>query len=312
MCTAIQSEQGLFGRTLDYEISFGETVTIAPRNFRFNFGYAEPCDTHFAIIGMATVRDGYPLFYDAVNEKGLAVAGLNFPKSAYFPQPENGKKNIATFELIPYILGSCSDVDNARQALENTVIHGEAFSPELPAASLHWMIADRDKSIVLESRRDGLFIYENTAAVLTNEPPFPRATAYLKGFSHLSHTEPDGVVDSRGTGAVGLPGDYSSRSRFVRAAFLNSAAILPDGRDEQVAEFFNVLGAVEVPQGALRLKNEKLVTSIYTSCIDQKTAVYYYKTQKNSRVTKVALAGREDGDTLISFPLKTNTDFLYE
>ena len=80
MCTAAtyKTKDFYFGRTLDYEFSYGDEVTVTPRNFCFRFRHMSEVKTHYAMIGMAYVADDYPLYYDAVNEKGLGMAGLNF------------------------------------------------------------------------------------------------------------------------------------------------------------------------------------------------------------------------------------------
>ncbi|MBR4949710.1 MAG: linear amide C-N hydrolase, partial [Clostridia bacterium] len=106
MCTAItyKTDDFYFGRTLDYEFSYGERVTIAPRNFFLNFKNGETIKSHYAILGMAHVSENYPLFYDGINEKGLAMAGLNFPQNAHYNEELDEKNNIASFELILYIL----------------------------------------------------------------------------------------------------------------------------------------------------------------------------------------------------------------
>ena len=109
MCTAAtyKTKDFYFGRTLDYEISYGDNVVITPRNYKFELRNGEKITSHYAIIGMACVMRDYPLYYDAVNEKGLAIAGLNLVGNAHYNKSESGKNNIAQFELIPYILGKC-------------------------------------------------------------------------------------------------------------------------------------------------------------------------------------------------------------
>ena len=110
MCTAVtyKTKDFYFGRTLDYDFSYVEEITITPRNFLLRFRETEAFQKHFAFIGMAFVKDGYPLYYDAVNEKGLCMAGLNFVGNAHYSKIEKGKINLAQFELIPYILGKCA------------------------------------------------------------------------------------------------------------------------------------------------------------------------------------------------------------
>ena len=226
MCTAItyQTKQLYFGRTLYYECSYGEQVTVTPRNYPFDFHHAGPVHTHYAIIGMAHVAGGYPLYYDAVNETGLCMAGLNFVGNAVYAQPEPDRTNIAQFELIPWLLGRCASVQQARTELSRLNLTGTPFSAALPAAQLHWLIADEREAVTVESTADGLHVYENPIGVLTNNPPFGEQLFNLNNYMHLSPRQPENRFSqalplrpySRGMGALGLPGDLSSMSRFVR------------------------------------------------------------------------------------------------
>ena len=104
MCTASNyiTQNHYFGRNFDYEISYNERVTITPRNFKFEFRKIDAIETHYAIIGIAAGIDGYPLYYDACNEKGLAIAGLNFAGNAVYREFEEGMVNVTPFEFIPY------------------------------------------------------------------------------------------------------------------------------------------------------------------------------------------------------------------
>ena len=106
MCTAAtyKTADFYFGRTLDYEFSYGDEVTVTPRNYPLTFRHASAVSTHYAIIGMAHVAGDYPLYYDAFNEKGLCMAGLNFVGNASYQKPQEDHDNIAQFEFIPWIL----------------------------------------------------------------------------------------------------------------------------------------------------------------------------------------------------------------
>ena len=119
MCTAAcyKTKDFYFGRTLDYEFSYGDRVVITPRNFPFSLRHGGVLEKHFAMIGMACVIDGYPLYYDAVNEAGLCCAGLNFVGNAVYEKPAQGRRNLAQFELIPFLLGSCKSVAEAKGML---------------------------------------------------------------------------------------------------------------------------------------------------------------------------------------------------
>ena len=97
MCTAAtyKSKDFYFGRTLDYEFSYGDEITVTPRNYPFNFRYMCVCNSHYAIIGMAHIAENYPLYYDAINEKGLGMAGLNFVGNAIYAEEDRNKNNVA-------------------------------------------------------------------------------------------------------------------------------------------------------------------------------------------------------------------------
>ena len=169
MCTAAtyKTTDFYFGRTLDYEFSYGDEVAVLPRNYALTFRHMGVLKAHYAIIGMAYVVGDYPLYYDGINEKGLGMAGLNFVGNAVYQKIEEGRENIAQFEFIPWILAQCASVCEAREKLEKMNLVGTQFSEQLPAAQLHWMIADEKECIVVECMADGLHIYDNPAGVLT-------------------------------------------------------------------------------------------------------------------------------------------------
>lgn len=168
MCTAAtyRTHDFYFGRTLDYEFSYGGEVAAAPRNYPFRFRTGETLEEHYAMIGMAHVADGYPLYYDAVNEKGLGMAGLNFVGNAVYHEAHPERDNVDTFEFIPWILGRCATVEEARAQLGRLNLTGGAINAALPAAQLHWIIADKNGATVVESVKEGLRVYDNSAGVL--------------------------------------------------------------------------------------------------------------------------------------------------
>lgn len=316
MCTAItfQGESFYFGRTLDVTCGYRETVAVTPRHFPFPFRFGEALQSHFAIIGMATVAEGLPLYYDAMNEKGLCMAGLRFPLYADYQPQSAEKNNIASFELIPWILGQCDSVAAARTLLKKTCLVREEFSAQLPSEPLHWMLADKTACVVLEVEKDGMHLYENAVGVLTNSPTFPMQMSRLSDFIQLSREEPQNAllpnVDlqmySRGMGAIGLPGDWSSASRFVRAAFVRGNA-LPFGEEaKDVGQFFHILDTVGQVYGCVRVGAEGFERTVYTSCCNASKGIYYYTMYSNRAVTGVDMHKTDlCGSTLHLFPLET-------
>lgn len=316
MCTAAtyKTKDFYFGRTLDYEFSYGDEVTITPRNFRFDFREMKSIKSHYAIIGMAHVANDYPLYYDAINEKGLGMAGLNFVGNANYKESVKGKDNIAQFEFIPWILSQCATVKDAQKLVEKINLLNTPFNDKLPVAQLHWIISDSEESITVESVKEGIKIYENPVGVLTNNPPFDMQMFSLNNYMNLSTKSPEDRFAkglnlkqySRGMGAIGLPGDLSSQSRFVRVAFTKMNSISGEGEKESVSQFFHILNSVDQQRGCCELGDGKYEITIYTSCCNTNKGIYYYTTYDNHQITAVDMHKENlDGEKLIKYPLIT-------
>ncbi len=321
MCTAIaQTDRHFyFGRTLDYECSYGEAVAITPRGFSFDFRRVTAAkQPSYALIGMAHTEQGYPLYYDAVNECGLGMAALRFAGNAVYHAPQTGKENVASFEMIPWVLRQCATAAEARALLRQVQVTNDAFHESLPPSPLHWLIADRKEAIVAEPMADGLHLQDNPIGVLTNNPPFAEQRLRLCDYAGLSPHDPVNTFSdrvslppySRGMGALGLPGDWSSVSRFVRAAFvkLNSVAAKSEN---SVGQFFHILGAVEQVRGCCAVGEDYEIT-VYTSCCDADTGTYYYTTYNNRRISAVELHNENlDGDRPVCYPLVAEEQIAY-
>lgn len=321
MCTAAtyRTDDFYMGRTLDYEFSYGEEITVMPRNFPLSFRHGGGTDRHYAIIGMAHVADGYPMYYDAVNEKGLGMAGLNFAASARYSEPEDGKQNVAQFEFIPWVLSQFASLGQARSAIEKINLVGTTYDSRYPAAKMHWIIADKSGAITVEPTESGLKIYDNAPGVLTNEPPFDMQLFNLNNYMRLSPKQPENSFSdaldlgtySRGMGGLGLPGDLSSMSRFVRAAFTKLNSLSGSGEAESVGQFFHILGSVEQVRGCCEVAQDKYEITIYTSCFNADKGVYYYTTYNNRRITAVDMYRENlDSDSLARYPMLDKEDVL--
>ena len=314
MCTAAtyKTKDFYFGRTLDYEMSYKEEITITPRNYELKFIDEKNIKTHYAIIGMAYVEKDYPLYYDAINEKGLGIAGLNFVGNAQYKEKQKEKTNIAQFELIPWILGQCQTVEEAQKLIENINITNISFSLELPVAQLHWIIADSEKSITVEAVKDGIKIYDNPVGILTNNPPFQEQLFALNNYRNISAKTTESQFApkldlkeySRGMGAIGLPGDLSSQSRFVRATFVKMNSLSAESEKESVSQFFHILNSVDQQRGCCDLGNGKYEITIYTSCCNATKGIYYYTTYDNHQITAIDMNKENlDGQELIRYKL---------
>ena len=295
-------------------LSEGEFSSDKPKS---NSVYADGEGYNF-LDGMAKIENRVPLYFDAVNECGLGMAGLNFPGNAhYFPFTE-GKQNVAPFELIPYILGQCQSIPDARNLLKDINLLHLPFSEQLPLTPLHWFLADAKESVTIESTADGLHVYENPVGVLTNNPSFPIQMFTLNHCINLTSEPPVNRwtpelpldIYSNGMGSLGLPGDLSSNSRFLRAVFTKHHSISGNSETECVNQFFHILGAVVQQRGCVKLGSDYERT-LYTSCCTMDTGVYYYTTYENRRITAVDIHSEFlDGNTLISYPLITAPQIL--
>lgn len=313
MCTAATyaTKNHYFGRNLDYEFSYGESAVIIPRNYPFHFREAGVINSHFAIIGIAYIAEvpaenlaagqpkDYPLLYDAVNEKGLGIAGLNFVGNAVYNEHVDGKDNIAQFEFLPWLLSQCSNVEEAKALLNKMNFRNLSFSEQLPASELHWEITDTTGAcIVVESVKDGLKIYDNPVGVLTNNPPFDKQSLQLSNYQHLSAKAPENnlapnynfPVYSRGMGAIGLPGDLSSESRYAKAAFTKLNSISADDELSSVSQFFHILHSVDQQNGCCNLGDNKYEHTLYSSCYNLEDGMFYYTTYNNHQISAISLS----------------------
>lgn len=322
MCTAatLKTKDFYFGRNLDYEFSYGDEVVITPRNFIFKFRNMPAIASHYALIGMACVMDDYPLYYEATNEAGVSIAGLNFVGNAHYGKLQEDKDNVAQFELIPWLLAQAKNVREVRKLLERVNITDEPFKAELPLASLHWLIADGEECLVLEAMKDGIHIYDNPVGVLTNNPPFPYQLFNLNNYAALSKSYLPSQEAfnielkeySRGLGAMGLPGDLSSMSRFVKVAFTRAHSLCEYDEMSSVSQFFHILHSVDQQRGCCHLGNEKYEITLYSSCCNANKGIYYYTTYNNHRIRAVKMHSVDlSVDQLYRYPICDKEDLEY-
>lgn len=317
MCTSIAFKNGntYFGRNLDLDFPFHGEVVITPRHFPLNFKHLPKLKTHYAIIGMAVIKNNYPLYADASNEFGLSIAGLKFQGFAHYNKRKNKHTNIASFELIPYLLGNAKTCNEAIKLLKNANITNDDFDNNTPHSYLHWMIADKNEAYVIEQTINGLAIYHNPIGVMTNNPIFPYHLENIKNYFNITSE----LVESRfannlklvsttsGAGTFSLPGDLSSSSRFVKVAFLRNNLKCEPKENDNVNNFFHVLENVSFVQGACKTENNIYEITQYSSCFSMDTLTYYYKTYHNFMINGVKLHKKEMvKNVLISYPCIEN------
>ena len=291
MCTAIRFNNRYFGRTLDFERGFEEELVVTPRD---SMQLLE-ASNRYSMMGVGVVSDGIPLYFDGVNEWGLAAAALNFPHYAVYSRDTSGTA-IPSGRLISYLLGICRSVSEVKDVLGKiTVTDG---TEQVGASSpLHWIFSDGRESAVVESVRDGIRVMDNPVGVLTNSPPFDYHLAQLAAYSNLSVRNPTTTLGgsslySGGMGAIGLPGDYSSTSRFIRATFLKESCFdrARDVGEWELNRTFDILCSVMIPKGAVLSDAGQPVFTRYTAVIDMEKPSYYLTSPTCRTVHTIALS----------------------
>lgn len=323
MCTSItlKTKDFYFGRNLDVEKSYGQQVVITPRNFVFNFTDGSVLTNHYAMIGMATVIGEYPLYAEATNEKGLSIAGLNFPGNAHYFEESMTKNSISPYELIPSLLSRCSTVSEVEEILKNCTIMNISFNETLPLSPLHWMISDENKSITVQSTVNGLKVHDNAVGVLTNNPTFDYHMSNLANYMNLSTSNPTNEFSKHikqenygvGMGTIGLPGDLSPASRFIRAVFTKLNSKSNDDEMSSVNQFFHILDSVAMSRGTVKLSEDVYDITLYSCCINTTRGIYYYKNYYNSEIIEINMYNEYlDGKELISYSWKLTQKVTYE
>lgn len=305
MCTAIRYEN-LFGRNFDLDFEFEQNILFTPRNYVIKRRNAEDIKKHYALMGMGICTEGFPLYYDAANEHGLAMAGLNFPGYAKYNEPEKSKESVATFELIPTILGKCRSVTEAAELINNINITSVPFSEVYPVTPLHWMIADKNSALVLECDERGMKLYTDTADLLTNSPSYDIQLFNLSNYMSVSPQAPENRFSDKlplsaysfGMGGAGLPGDFSSMSRFVKGTFLLHNSPKFESSKEKTAHFFRLLYAVAMTKGAVQTENGHEFTQ-YSSAIDLDRLIYSFTSYNSLAPREFSLSQFDaESDTL--------------
>ncbi len=290
MCTAVFKKEPypVFGRNLDVPNSYGEKVLFTPREQPFSYRYLPSLKEGYALLGTGILVNDYPLFFDAMNEKGLALAGLNYPHNAcFYPHEENPKhKEIAPYELFTYLLRKYEKVDEIRRFFSKAVLVNEPFSSSLPLAPLHYIFVDSQECLVLEQDKDGLHLYENPYGVLTNSPSFFYQVENLRKLRGVGPSAPKDNFLSRldftgvGTGTIGLPGDWSSPSRFQKVAYANLHT-KETNQEESLLHLSQILDSVRFIRGEVIEKGNEEEVTLYQSLMDLKNGHYFYKKEKD-------------------------------
>lgn len=295
MCTAIahRAGGGFLARNLDLQVVHGQQVVIAPRRVPLRFRH-QPCAvSHYAMIGAALPAEELPLYFEAVNEAGLAAAALAFEGDCVYAPSRGEAGELAPFEVIPYVLCHCATVEEVRARLRGMRVSAIPFDAAHPLTPLHWMVSDRERTLVIEPLGDGLCVLDDPVEVLSNSPRLSYQLTHLAEFAGLTPEAPTHLLglqpSHRGFGLKGLPGDFTPSSRFVRAAFLK--AMLPTDRDRMGAllDTFRVLDSVAYLHGAMPTADGAYAVTQYSCACHLPSGTYYYRSYDDPTVRAVSL-----------------------
>lgn len=253
-------------------------------------------DTKYAFTGVAVELPQYIM--EGVNEKGLSAGLFYFPDYGKYEEEANGKTSVSDFELVGYILSRCATIDEVKSTIAGLHIHG--IDPR--SSTVHWrFIEESGRQVVLEIIDGKQVFYENTVGVLTNSPSFDYHLTNLNNYVNLMPGRAGANTIGRlemtsfsgGTGMLGLPGDFSSPSRFVRVAFLQNTAPVRETALETVTQAFHLLNNFDIPIGMQFAKGEEVVdipsATHVTVASDLSGHKLYFRTLHNCEIRCIDL-----------------------
>lgn len=303
----------LLGRTYD---QFGNLednrIAVIPRGWQLSLEPTAhgqpPVSVQYRFGGMAVPGLVTPIMVDGVNEKGLTGALLNFPKYAdYQAQKQVADLQVHPGFLVAYLLGTCATAAEAAKRMEHVRLTEEpVFGQHM---SVHYIFSDASgEAVVIEPDRTGLRIYRETIGVLTNSPEYHWHITNLCNYTMVTNlpVTPQtvcgrelAVFGEKQGGGVGLPGDYTSPSRFVRMAFLKEYGVKGTDEQEGVSRMFHAFAAVDIPEGIVRGGEGEpdYEQTLCTSVMCSESRTYYFATSKNRRISAIRMTGKEGAET---------------
>lgn len=316
MCTAMmtKSQAGtvFFGRTMDFSHPLDPEFYLIPKNYSWsNISGTHKIKNRFRVLGIGQDITSV-ILTDGVNEQGFAAAALYFPGfSHYESQPSKTSSGpvITSVEFVKFLLGLCSDTKEAVSLLKEIQIVGFKDPITNSVAPLHWIIADsRGNCLTIENMEDGLHIMQNPIGVLSNSPNFSWHMTNLRNYMNLSPVQKEENLWNsmaltpfgQGAGAIGLPGDFTPPSRFIRCAYLKSHTLFPKQQSKALSACFHVMENLSIPKGVVMTAQASADYTQYTAFIDLNHCCYFYKTYDNSEIRSVPFPASENYESKIT------------
>lgn len=316
MCTAINVKTNngdiFLGRTMDFSYALDPQLYMVNKGYQWNtLANTHSIKTRYSFMGIG--QDISPIaFADGINEMGFSVAVLYFPGYANYDlakTEDNKKPAIANIELVKFLLSTCSSVEEAKKLVCKIRIIGVEDPVTNSVAPLHWIMADKSGDCaVVEKMVDGLHIMDNPIGVLSNSPEFTWQMTNLRNYMNVTSTQKKEAIwgditltpFGQGAGGFGIPGDYTSPSRFVRAAFQKHNTNFLKTCDEAVVACFHIMDSVSIPKGVVMTKRGTSDYTQYTAFMNLRTNEYYFKSYNNSSIVSVKLLPFSENKNIIS------------
>ncbi len=333
-CTGItlKAKDGttVVARTIEWAASDNECRwVVVPRGHTWKSfipggGTGRSFTNEYGYVGVAVVQD--ELMMEGMNEKGLSAGLFYFPDYGKYEEysESNYDSNISDFQVVSYILGRCATVDEVKAEIAKVHIHG--FDPR--SSTVHWRFAEPSgRQIVLEIIDGKCVFYENTIGVLTNSPSFDWHLTNLNNYVNLlpGRTEPHTLgnmsLSSFGGGSamLGLPGDFTPPSRFVRAAFFQNTAPVKPNAAESAIQAFHILGSMEIPIGAQFSEGQEpadIPSATQCTCVsDMSGLCFYWRSMYDGRIrcidlSKVDFTGKKLMSSLLVPEKKETVEYV--
>ena len=300
MCTSIYYETKNHTHFLARTLDFAQEMNLTPVIIKNGHHFASQADPHgftskYTFLGAGRGET----FADGLNEQGLGIASLYFNENAvYSPKAKPGAINLASTEVISWVLGNVASVAEFKRVADRINVCQIANEFVKGVMPLHWILYDRQGgNLVVEITKSGMHLYDNPVGVMTNSPTFPWQ---LTNLSHYSNLQPNDfpakkygnyqiVSDGPGNGALGLPGDYTSTSRFVRTAFLRQYTDQAADARAGLVTLNHILNNVDIPRGVKVGENGLTDYTQYKGFMDLDHLTYYYLPYGQLTMSKVSL-----------------------
>lgn len=331
-CTGIKGEANdgtvVHGRTLEFGVPVETSVVFIPRKTSFvgqtPKGDGKRYTSHYAMLG--AIGYNQLAIMDGINEKGLAVGTFYFPDFAeYVPTTdENQKISLSPIDFPNWILSQFSSLDEVKRALNEIVIAptiSSSWGGIVPP--FHYIVFEKSGAcIVIEPVMGKLVIHDNPLGVFTNAPTFDWHMTNLRNYINLTANNASPVTQNgitlspfgQGSGMVGLPGDFTPPSRFVRAAAFSRAALPVKNSEEAVFQTFHILNQFDIPKGIVRQTDHEKMATDYTMVTvvrDPNQLKYYFKTYEDQTIRMVSLEDFDkDSKDVLSLSTKGEPSYL--